>query len=322
MRATFDHSWQLLTPEEQDALAQLSVFRGGFRREAAEAVARASLALLSALADRSWLRALPSGRYQMHELVRQYCAERLEAGTAGDIEGVRDQHSRYYGAFCGEREGRLLGGDQVRALQEVLEDMDNVRAAWRWAVERGDVEAIGGSVFTLWYVAQTRGWFHEMYQAYDLAIPELRRQLATAPDVDPARDQTTVVLASTLFTQAEMCMRLVGLGEPAVSLCQESLALLRGVDHSAKRDLVCVGIKVTLGSILRRSRQHVEGKRLHREALALAEHLGDPFLREAALRAWLGSCGLRAGMPTPRGWPRRASDSTRNSGAAPGLATP
>src|SRR5512134_3687738 len=48
MRAVFDHSWRLLTEEEQAVLLRLSVFQGGFRREAAEQVAGATLAVLSA----------------------------------------------------------------------------------------------------------------------------------------------------------------------------------------------------------------------------------------------------------------------------------
>ena len=43
MRAVFDHSWKLLSEEEQGVLLRLSVFQGGFRREAAEQVAGAKL---------------------------------------------------------------------------------------------------------------------------------------------------------------------------------------------------------------------------------------------------------------------------------------
>ncbi len=45
MRAVIDHSWKLLSDDEQCALRQLAVFRGGFTREAAERVAGALLAL-------------------------------------------------------------------------------------------------------------------------------------------------------------------------------------------------------------------------------------------------------------------------------------
>ena len=69
---------------ERDVFQKLSVFRGGFTREAAEAVAGASLHTLAGLIDKSLLRLKVAGRYDMHELLRQYGAEQLEA--AGQTE--------------------------------------------------------------------------------------------------------------------------------------------------------------------------------------------------------------------------------------------
>jgi len=77
LRAVFDTSWQLSSPEEQQALQRLSVFRGGFGLSAAEQVAGASPRLLAKLIDKSLLNHLTAGRYEMHELLRQYVAEQL-----------------------------------------------------------------------------------------------------------------------------------------------------------------------------------------------------------------------------------------------------
>ncbi len=79
MRAAFDHSWRLLSADERAVMRQFSVFRGGCTREAAEAVAGATAADLASLVDQSWLRLREGGRYTIHELARQYCAEKLEA---------------------------------------------------------------------------------------------------------------------------------------------------------------------------------------------------------------------------------------------------
>jgi DNA-binding SARP family transcriptional activator/predicted ATPase len=78
MRAVFEHSWQLLTQPEQHILRQLSTLRGDFSHEAAEQVTGASLPELVALVDKSLLRITPTGRYRMHELLRQFAAEKLE----------------------------------------------------------------------------------------------------------------------------------------------------------------------------------------------------------------------------------------------------
>src|SRR5262249_21515481 len=72
VRAVFEQSWQALSAEEQQVLQRLSVFRGGFTREAAEQVASASLGMLSSLVAKSLLHRTAAGRYDLHELVRQY----------------------------------------------------------------------------------------------------------------------------------------------------------------------------------------------------------------------------------------------------------
>jgi predicted ATPase/DNA-binding SARP family transcriptional activator len=98
LRAVFEHSWKLLTPVERHLFRKLSVFRGGFRREAAEVVADASLILLSALIDKSLLRRNTAGRYEMHHLLGQYAAEKLEEVINEKVQ-VQAQHARYYATF-------------------------------------------------------------------------------------------------------------------------------------------------------------------------------------------------------------------------------
>jgi predicted ATPase/transcriptional regulator with XRE-family HTH domain len=78
IRAVFDHSWRLLSHTEQTALAKLSVLRGSFDQEAAEVLGGASLSLLASLADKSLLHADGSGRYALHELLRQYAADQIK----------------------------------------------------------------------------------------------------------------------------------------------------------------------------------------------------------------------------------------------------
>lgn len=72
IRAVFDHSWKMLTVDEQQVMCQLSIFQGGFQRQAAEQVAGASLSILSALVNRTLLRRVAPGRYDIHELIRKY----------------------------------------------------------------------------------------------------------------------------------------------------------------------------------------------------------------------------------------------------------
>ncbi len=95
VRAVFDHSWTLLSVEEREVLRRLSVFRGGFRREAAAVVAGASLPVLARLVDTSLLRMSTEGRYDRHPLLAQYTREKL-AGRPEEKAEAEQKHGSYY----------------------------------------------------------------------------------------------------------------------------------------------------------------------------------------------------------------------------------
>src|SRR5262245_1013701 len=72
-------SWGLLSVKEQSVLAQVSVFRGGFTEAAAQVVADATVSELQSLVDKSLIRHNETGRYDVHELWRQFAADKLGA---------------------------------------------------------------------------------------------------------------------------------------------------------------------------------------------------------------------------------------------------
>ena len=146
LRAVFDHSWGLLNPREREVMQALSEFRGGFTREAAAAVTGVSLATLLSLVDKSFLGRSVAlspaprrrGRYEVHELLRQYAAEQL-AQEPASAERIRDQHSAYFASALRRWASVLKGPRQEEALAELDVEIDNARVAWDWAVERGQV---------------------------------------------------------------------------------------------------------------------------------------------------------------------------------------
>jgi predicted ATPase len=135
MRASFEYSWALLNDQEQDALMQLSLARGGLTVEAAEAITGASLRTLTALVDRSLVwQVLPAGRLELHELLRQFARDKLE--QAGASSAVHRRHSAYFLDLLCRLGQDALGGDrQLTAVQTLAADIDNIRLAWRWAIE-------------------------------------------------------------------------------------------------------------------------------------------------------------------------------------------
>jgi predicted ATPase/DNA-binding CsgD family transcriptional regulator len=135
LRAAFNHSWRLLSRREQAVLARLSVFRGGFERQAAQTVAGASLRDLRNLLHKALVYRAPNGRYEIHELLRQFAAEKLAEATA---QSVRDRHSAYYCVFLHERTDDWHSARQLDTLQAVTQEVDNIRQAWQWALDHGE----------------------------------------------------------------------------------------------------------------------------------------------------------------------------------------
>ena len=172
MQAVFEQTWRRLTDEERRVFRALSVFSGGFRREAAEAVAGVSLRVLSDLVDKSLLTRAPDGRYQIHELLRQYAQTRPETSPDNSFHS-RDLHSTYYTHFLHEREQDLTGGRQRDASSEIEAELDNIRAAWVWAVAHFRVEAIEQSAHALMLFCQIKCLFLEGIDAFEKALPVL-----------------------------------------------------------------------------------------------------------------------------------------------------
>jgi predicted ATPase len=224
MRAVFDYSWKLLTDEEGRVLSQLTVFHGGFQRDAAARVAGASLPLLAQMASKSLIQraALERDRHVLHELVRQYGADKLSA-QPDQYERTYAAHSAYYLGFVQERERQLQGSQPLQAIAELHAEMDNIRAAWRWAVTRRQVTAVQKPLKSLWFFFEMRGWREEAAALFAWALGEL------APKQDGDEQNAATWLRLRQHLQALEAWFQAPSGRLARSrqLLQESVAILR-----------------------------------------------------------------------------------------------
>jgi predicted ATPase/class 3 adenylate cyclase len=177
MRAVFDYSWRLLNQGERETAAGLSVFRGGFTVEAAQAVSGASLRDLLRLVGRSLLERGADGRYQMHELLRQYLAGQLER-TPEVQEATQERHCDYYTAALGEWAADLKGPRHREALAELDAAFENARAAWEWAAEHAQVERLDRALEGLCLYYWRRWRFLEGEAACRLAESRLAARLS------------------------------------------------------------------------------------------------------------------------------------------------
>lgn len=174
IRAVFEHSWALLSAEEQQALARLSVFRGSFTREAAMQVAGVSLPTFSTLTDKSLLRREPGGRYLIHGLLRQFAREKLRQDAA-EYERLFDRHCMYYSALLHELEALVHSPRAKEAQATVADDRENVVAAWQWAIERVRADDLFRMSYTMETFYQFQSRFVEGAELFDRAAERLSR---------------------------------------------------------------------------------------------------------------------------------------------------
>ena len=285
MRTLFDHSWKLLTEREQEVFQWLSVFRGGFTRQAAQWVASASLRELRALVDKSLLQREPDGRYGMHELLRQYAADKIrradrlrradglhQAGKARRAEELgevlpeeketRDRHCTYYADYLRGKEAHLTGRGQQQALADIGAEIENVRAAWSWAVDQGKVEEMEHSVESIAEFYRIRAWFQEGEEIFAKAVQRLVEGQEEFSD-----RESEMVLGKLLARQGWFCGCL-GLVEKGSELLQRSLGIFHdlGAQRETAYALYHLGYDVL---------EQAGGRPLYQEGLAIFEEIGD-----------------------------------------------
>ncbi|MCB0244011.1 MAG: tetratricopeptide repeat protein [Anaerolineae bacterium] len=173
MAAVFEHSWVLLDESCQSALAQLSVCCGGFNRAAAQAVAGAGTVTLQTLVDRSLLRADGAGRYDMHPMIREFAAGKL-AGRPVDAADAPRRHARYFATQTAGREHEFHGARDRDALQWMLTEADNIRAAWEWGVQQADSDLLEDFLESFLFFFDIQGRYRECVELTGQALEALQ----------------------------------------------------------------------------------------------------------------------------------------------------
>jgi predicted ATPase/DNA-binding XRE family transcriptional regulator len=293
IRAVFDYSWKMLSEQEQNALMRLSVFRGGWRIEEAEAVADANLLRLRALLDKSLVRSMGEGRYDLHELIRQYATERLhESGLEAETCA---RHAETYIQFF---KNTLTSGrvhNVGEAFQRVETELDNCRAALRWSLDNSKVETalrLLSETFVPWlrrgHWQEGERWHREALAAagdtrstwvcqglthlgtfvavqgrYAEVSPIREQARAMLTDID---DPRAVIEFSVQAMQAEYEL------EDARKWFEKHVSLLQDWEHPM-RDSQLSASYCLMGDRLRDSGQYAEAKAHYQKSLELDKAL-------------------------------------------------
>jgi len=226
MRASFEHSWELLSESEREVFCKLAVFPGSFSATVAQDVASAALPWLIRLEDKSLVRRVAFGRFDLHPLIRQFASQKLRQYSRKVEDATHQQHAEYFCSFLGARERDLKGERQIEALIEMDAEIDNIYAAWDWAVENRAIALLEKAAFTLMLYLEMRGQWREGEERFQKAL-ECLAENNPSPVLNRLR-------SSLLSSRAWFCCRLSSYQQVSDYL-NESLRLLGDQDSSFSR---------------------------------------------------------------------------------------
>ena len=274
IRAVFDHSWTYLSHEEQQVFRRLAVFHSGFKREAAAQVAGASLPILSSLAGKGLIRRSPSGRYDLHPLLRQYGGEHMQA--AGESEAIRSRHQEYYVSLLEAVVPQLQGADQTSALAHLDAESDNFRASMAWSLAGGDVGGglrLAAQLGYYWYL-------HDHQIREGCAWLERLLALLTGDDNLAARERAWRWLGYFNYVQGKWAM--------AHTACTQALALAQqfGDQEAIAESLFLLGhTGYSAGDLAAGRTYHERARAAHLAYLTPERRVTEPWLAARALNA-------------------------------------
>lgn len=285
LRAAFEHSWKLLSPEEQKAAARLSIFRGGFHREGAQAVAGASLPTLAALIDKSLVQVVSESasqigkqegglRYDIHELLRQYLHDKLI--EMGDEEAIARRHVEYFTAMAEKVESHHYATIPQEWLKQLRTEQGNLRAALAWSLNQRGAPQLGlrlvGALGRFWYMGDAwkegREWLHTALSLIDDTTPPAVRAMVLTQlgdlehamaeyDLSRQHNEEALALWRALDDHPRLAWTLFQLGTlhstianfaQAEELFAESLTIYRRLDEPWFIGLILLQLASTLMS--------------------------------------------------------------------------
>ncbi len=210
LRATIEWSYDLLSGEEQQLFARLSVFQGGCTLEAAEGVIGADIDGLQSLVEKSLVRR-SDGRFWMLETIRDLARERFEA--SGEAEALGRGHAEWFLAVAERAEPFLKGAEQEDWLQRLEDDHDNLRQSLDWLLAHDETELAGRLAAALWLFWWMHGHFSE-------ARRWLRRALEAGSD-EPSETRAKLLDGAGYLAFEQYDDEAVGLLEASLSCAKE-----------------------------------------------------------------------------------------------------
>lgn len=258
IRAVFNQSWRLLKENERVAFAKLAVFQSGFTRDAAEKIAGAGLNILASLIDKSLIYQNTFGKYEVHELLRQYANEQL--AELGKEREVREAHSQYYMEFLEQRLGDLKGQRQQSTIEELNANFGNITLAWNYAVETKNDVALRRGLETLVVL------FWDRYKGRSAEFVEMLNTALNEFSADKSNpDSIWWLLAARAVDYADYAVT-----REVLEACLETAI----TNQNRQEVAFCLS---ELGELLSRTNNYSESVDFFEQSLSYYRELGDQY---------------------------------------------
>lgn len=264
LRVVFEHSWRLLSAEEQEVFTRLTVFRGSFREEAAVEVVDASPAILSSLQEKSLLSKSTDGRFSILQPVHQVAAEKLSIESE-NCRHLKDRHAAYYMDLVTKHTPHLWTERQHILMRELSPETQNIQEAWRWAARQGQVTAVEKSLEFMYRFYRIRGYLKEGEDLFQSASETLKREVS-----DRTTPKVRGTLAKLLECEAMFAFSLSKL-EAAREKLNESLAVFKELNLQHYEGFALMG----LGRVAYEYGQLDKAETYFRQARNILETIGD-----------------------------------------------
>ena len=274
LQMVFEHSWKLLTEAERSAMTWLSIFRGGFTREAAEQVASLELKVLTSLVSKSLLARDSAGRFDMHELLRQFSASKLDRNP-DERQEAQARHATYYAIFVDERWALIRSAHMKAVVAEIESEIDNIRTAWHEIVDQMQVPQLLMVARVLWYFFQIRARYEEAIDLFRRAVNILQAL--------PASEARNLALGEVLHSLGRF-VTASGQPDQGKALAEDSLARLRGPQAAE----IKLPIYFTLCRAAFFLGEYHAMKGYAQQGMAVAQQIHDPW--------YMGPCLFLLGM--------------------------
>ncbi|CAN5866445.1 BTAD domain-containing putative transcriptional regulator [soil metagenome] len=262
MHMVFEQTWQRLSEQETTVMQRLAIFRGGFSLTAAEQVAQASIHTLAALAEKALIRLDEAGRYQVHELLRQFAHEKLTANH-DHANATAAAHANFFLNLAIQLKSSLADRRQQAALATLQADIDNLRMAWLWAMQQPKLPGIAQSLDSIYEFFLFTCRYSEGKELFMISAALLDNATVAV--------QTLSTIATRLTTRAAVFAYHLGEHQQPSQHFQALLAAAR--PDEAQRDLAIA--HMILGQIAGWQGNHAEAEMRLQESVALYQVLGD-----------------------------------------------